>query len=214
MSGCITRCYINSQRTHKGCTEYHGVFSNIKKSICGKGTGTSMKNRILLLVVFLLFFCGWNVDNAISKSKDVFSIYLVKHSKLFYTSKILDLNKLVLDDEPLLTVDSIINYTWHSHRIAFSSSVKEGLKKREPLLHFLFVVVANDERIYWGVFKDIDDSFVSTSPAIFLYPRNSSISSIPDRFTISRAPNVTNDNDVRDDKRIYDALKLSRKLKE
>jgi len=190
-----------------------GTFFHLKTSIGGK-TGNIMKNRILLFVVNFLLLWGWTTDNAFSQRKDVFSIYLVKHSNYFYKSKSINLKNLILEDQPLLTVDSIISYTWNSHKISFSGRVRESLMKREPLVHFLFVVVANDERIYWGVFKDINDSFVNFSPAIFLYPPNTSSSTIPPRFTISRAPNTTPDKDVRTDKRIYEALKLSGKLKE
>jgi hypothetical protein len=172
-----------------------------------------MKNGVLLLILSLLLVCGWHAEKAISKSKDVFSIYLVKNSKkIFNSPKKLDVKNLVLEDAPLLTVDSITNYTWHSHRITFPFRVKEGLKKREPLLHYLFVVVANDERIYWGMFKDIDDSFVSSYPAIFLLPRNTTSMSIPNKLIISKAQNLENNVDIRDDVRIYNALKDSGKL--
>ena len=172
-----------------------------------------MKNRILVAVLSLFLVCGWQAEKAISKSKDVFSIYLVKNSQYYFKSpKKLDVKNLVLEDVPLLTVDSITNYTWHSHRVTFPLRVKEGLKKREPLLHYLFVVVANDERIYWGMFKDIDDSFVSSYPVIFLLPRNDVSTSIPNKLMISKAQNLENNVDIRGDMRIYNALKDSGKL--
>ena len=170
------------------------------------------KKQNFSLCIFFPLLWGWNTDKAVSKNKDVFSIYLVKNSKLVDTSKTVDLKNFILEDEPLLTVDSITSYTWHSHKIAFSSRVKEGLKKREPLLYCLFVVVANEERIYWGIFKDIENPNGSKSPAIFLLPHNTSLSCIPKIFIISRAPNIVNNIDVRNDKRIYNALLSAGKL--
>jgi len=177
-----------------------------------------MSKNIILFVILQLLICGWSSEKVLSKHKDVYSIYLVKNSKLTYATKKPELKDFILQDIPLLTVDSITSYTWHSHLISFSISVKKGLRNQEPLIDRLFVVVANDERIYWGMFTDFVDSYISNSPAIFLLPRDhpwssTSASRIPDGFSISRGPIVGKDSiDVRNDIRIYNALNASGKL--
>jgi hypothetical protein len=163
--------------------------------------------------MFQLSICGWSSDKTSLNQKDIFSIYLVKNSNLTYATKKPELKDFVLENTPLLTVDSIASYNWHSHLISFPMSIKKELSKREPLLHFLFVVVANDERIYWGMFTDPADSYFSLSPTISLLLRNHNSSCIPDVYFIARAPIIDQDSvDVRNDIRLYIALKASGKL--
>jgi hypothetical protein len=172
-----------------------------------------MKNKTFFLLMSSLLLVAWNPENVVSQYRDVFSIYLVKNSDSSYASKKPKLGDFVLDSSPLLTVDSISSYTWHSHFVSFSPSVKHGLKQREPLLHFRFVIVANDERIYWGYFTDPTDDYISFSPMIYLLQRNHNRSCIPDGFSIGRAPIIDGDSsEVRSDMRVYNALKTSGKL--
>ncbi len=145
-----------------------------------------MKNKIFIYLLTSLVICGWKSDKAISQYKDVFSIYLAKNPNMYHTSEKPKLKDFVLDSIPLLTVDSITSYAWHSHLISFSTQIKHRLENRKSLVDHLFVIVANDERIYWGMFIDAADSYISDSPEIFLPLRNRTSNPIPNGFKIGR----------------------------
>lgn len=172
-----------------------------------------MVGKCCFLLLFLITISGCTSDPVSSEYKDIFSIYLVKDSNQFYSGEKPELKDFILEKVPLLTINSIESYDWNNHLIYFSSETKEELKKREPLLHYLFVVVANDERIYWGMFNDYADSYACINPTIFLIPRNPPMSSIPDIFHIS-CSDIADEADsvMRGDMRIYNALNNAGKL--
>jgi hypothetical protein len=167
-------------------------------------------------MILPLFAFACKSNNVSTEVKDVFSIYLVKGSNLSYASQKPSLNDFVLEETPILSINSITSYKWNTHQIAFPSSTKEQLKVREPLIHYLFVTVADDKRIYWGMFLDDADSYGCQNPVIRLLPRNPNASCIPEGFMIDRAYPVysgnPSDKDIRNDDRIYNALKASGKL--
>jgi len=176
-----------------------------------------MKWKNLLLLLLVLSIAGCKSNPVQSDYKDVFSIYLVKDSNLSFTEEKPPINEMILEVEPLLTINSIENYDWNKHQISFSEETKEELKKKEPLLHYLFVIIANNERVYWGMFLDGADSYGCSNPVICLIPRNPSVSSfIPNGFIINRAyPSYSgneSEKDIREDIRIYNALKNVNKL--
>ena len=171
-----------------------------------------MKKVLFLFTIFSLLLCGWQSDKPEKRYKDILSIYLVKNSRLYIPSKETILSDLILEDSPILKIDSIKSYSWQSHRIQFSSGVKEDMKKRIPFSR-IFVVIANDDRIYWGRFTDPADSYIcDDNPAICLPPCRPRFNCIPDELIISRAPKLINNNDIRNDNKIYNVLKGSGKM--
>lgn len=175
-----------------------------------------MKSPLLCVLMLSLFAFGCKSDNVSSEVKDVFSIYLVKDSNQFFSSEKPSLDAFVLEESPLLSISSITSYHWQPHLITFPANTKEQLKKREPLINYLFVVVANDERVYWGMFTDDASSYSCQNPVIKLLPRNPTTSCIPEGFTIERAyPAFIGDStetDIRANVKIINALKESGKL--
>jgi hypothetical protein len=88
-------------------------------SLSRKRTGTIMSKNIFLFIMFQLSICGWSSDKTSLNQKDIFSIYLVKNSNLTYATKKPELKDFVLENTPLLTVDSIASYNWHSRADVF-----------------------------------------------------------------------------------------------
>ena len=151
-----------------------------------------------------------------SEIKDALSMYLVDLSSESISVPNPALADLVLEPEPLLSIASITGYEWKNHRILFTSDMKEELKAKEPLFQRRFVIVANDDRIYWGMFLDALSSQGCQNPVVLLVPRKPGTSSIPDSFVIDRAyPQYTGspkERDLRNDVRIFEALESSGKL--
>jgi hypothetical protein len=171
-----------------------------------------MRKNIIFIMILQLLISGLNSEKTLSKCKDSFNIYLVRNSNIIHKVNKPDLKDFVLEDIPLLTLDSISSYIWHSHLISFSNNVKKVLNKRGFLIDRLFVVVVNDERIYWGRFTDLADSYISNSPAIFL-EMGMYRGGIPVSIAIHKNLIINQDSvDVRNDIRIYNVLKASGKL--
>ena len=82
-----------------------------------------------------------------------------------------------------------------------------------------FVVIASSQRIYWGLFTNGLSSMGCNNPVIMVLSRGAmkDTSLITNEFIIERAyPEYIgneNDKDLREDPRIYNALKVSHKLK-
>ena len=175
-----------------------------------------MSLQPLCLAVLALLAVSCNSTLGPTEIRDVFSVYLVDPSSESSSVPNPALADLVLEPEPLLSLASITGYEWNNHRILFTSEMKEQLKTKEPLVHRRFVIVANDDRIYWGMFLDALASQGCQNPVVLLVPRKPGTSSIPDAFVIDRAyPQYfgsPDDRDLRSDVRILEALEPSGKL--
>lgn len=134
-----------------------------------------------------------------------FEIYLVKNTE-DKSKATANVNKLPLENDPLLTYRDIISYNWQDH----SFLIKNNGKLNNNLLKRSFVVVANGERIYRGTFWSgiysmwppeipiyVDPIFETDKSEINLrVGRFDTIQSLPDKIL-----------KVISDKRIYRALK-------
>ena len=176
-----------------------------------------MKILILVTAIFLYFF-GCNSTPTNAELENDFSIYLTKDSENNSPSE-LSLDRLVTEDEPILSVKSIEFYEWENHKIRFSDEAKKRIQSKEPLFGRFFIVVALNQRIYWGLFTDGASSMGCNNPVIMVWSRTvrQDTSFITNEFVIERAypEYIGNDNeiDLRDDPRIYNALMKSNKLK-
>ena len=133
----------------------------------------------------------------------------ITHSSEYQT--VPKLKNIDLSEEPILTDRDIEEYIWSSHEISFSAVVHENIKKRGNLIHKIFVIVANGQRIYWGKFMDDLDSGVCQNPVIRIIPRHpDGRNTTPDKFIIERAypgySGSATDSDIRNNKKAYHAL--------
>jgi hypothetical protein len=171
------------------------------------------KITFVMIITMLLMInsaCALKSDSEQNDGiKASFKIYLVKDT---VSSEVLkeDLNKLKLEEQPLLTDKNISEYVWKTHQIKLvkddelNKVLDEKLNMKVPVSGKPFVVVCNGERIYCGVFwTKLSSLFYPECPTI--------ISDYSDRdyFEIS----FEGKNDIRNDKRIYETLKKLGKLK-
>ncbi len=175
-----------------------------------------MKILFPLIALMLLFF-GCSSSPTESRVYNSFSIFLTMDIKNNSPDKTA-LDKIVLEKEPILSIQSITSYTWDNHLIEFSNEAKEIIKSREPLFGRFFIVIALNERIYWGLFTDDASSGVCQNPVIRVWSRSGlKNSSITNSFVIERAypEYIGNENgaDLRENFKIYTVLKQSGKLK-
>ena len=106
--------------------------------------------KILISVTaILLYFFGCNSNPTNAELENDFSIYLTKVSENNSPGE-LSLEKLVTEDEPILSIKSIEFYEWKNHKIRFSDEAKKRIQSKEPLFGRFFIVVALNQRIYWG----------------------------------------------------------------
>jgi hypothetical protein len=177
------------------------------------------KSIILFLtyLIFLSFNCQREENPLKPESDTILRIYISDYipdwsDPMVPPPAVPPLNELNLIEEPFLTNADITNYKWSTHYITFPISVHNKLKNWGNLLHRIFVVVAEGERIYWGKFMDDLDSGICQNPVIRLLTRHpDGRNTIPEFLIIERAyPGYSgsqNDPDIRNDLRIYNALK-------
>ena len=83
-----------------------------------------------------------------------FAFYMVKSGPVFNETNHSDINDLVLDDIPLLTENDLVCYYWSNHTFKVTSEVLGNFPTQFncSISGERFVVVANGERIYIGLF--------------------------------------------------------------
>lgn len=165
----------------------------------------------LILIVFILFISFRVIDN----SKQSFEIYLASGTSS-------DLSKLILSTTPVVTDDDILSYIWDVHEIVFNESYLNSRQSKSPNQSYgslsgfsidggskqlgasykdKFVIIVNGERIYSGYFpKPVHFSSINGSPLIVDKPIGVVIELL------------SNDVDVRSDRRIYSVLRRIGKL--
>jgi hypothetical protein len=103
----------------------------------------------------LLLGCS---DPYASIVSDDFSIYLADpgYTVQQLVAGELEMDDLVLDASPILTLDDIISYTWSTHDLDVTTAARERLASAE--LGRVFVVTALDDRMYMGAFWETTSS--------------------------------------------------------
>jgi hypothetical protein len=176
-----------------------------------------MKILISITAIFLMFF-GCKSNSTDSEPGNNFSIYLTKNVENNSPAKI-SLDKIILEDEPIIAEKSVEYYEWANHKLRFSNEAKEKIKLKEPLFGRYFIIIASNQRVYWGLFTDGASSMGCNNPVIMVLsrtvPKDSSF--ITNEFVIDRAYPAyignENDKDLREDQRVFNALKADHKLK-
>lgn len=120
---------------------------------------------ITAVIIITVIGIGFFVCTAGSKDKDAsFEIYLVKETGTDAVQKT-NLDKLPLEDAPLITGRDIIAYNWDKH----SFKVKNNGKIYGSILKRSFIVVADGKRIYRGTFWSALYSMWPPEIPIYLY---------------------------------------------
>jgi hypothetical protein len=162
----------------------------------------SSKIKLFIILNVMLFpIVGCNIGNKENSVNEV-SIYLVKDlSTTEAMSKKLDV--LPLETIPVFTDKDIRTYNWKEHEFTMKKdiSLEEKLEGKVSTSGKPFVVVVGNERIYLGSFWTLLSSLYN--PDI---PTINSVwhkGSERDIYTIQYGGK----QDLRDDKRIFEALK-------
>ncbi|OPX25885.1 MAG: hypothetical protein B1H02_00335 [Candidatus Latescibacteria bacterium 4484_107] len=168
------------------------------------------------LIIGVLFLClSCDKEKSLEPGvNDNFAIYIASDSILDVDTRDEDgalVDQLTLLQAAFLSTSDITNYSWDRHRITYPDSVWERLKTWGHLINRLFVVSVGNERIYWGMFKDVADSGGCQNPVIMLLCRHSDgRNTTPQSLSIHRAypgyDGDPDDPDLRMDPRIYNAL--------
>ena len=174
-----------------------------------------MKSLIIIIISILLSGCK---SNPVSSDNQIdFGIYLTKTNDINFPDSVL-LKELILEKQPILTSKSISSYSWENHQIELLKNSVEEINAKGNLLGRYFVVIAENERVYWGKFMSNAMSSTCQNPVIRLNPYHPEKESyLTKKFIIDRAypdyfGNIDN-VDLRNDVRIYRALKMHNKLK-
>jgi len=172
-----------------------------------------MKKRtlILLAIVALCSVCSAGTTNS-------FGIYLLSEpvdQRITVHGKG-DWSRLRLSESPLISGADIVSYHFADHSIRLRS---EALAKipRPPVAGTPFVVVADGQRIYLGVFTTCASSMSFAVPSIGVDRRVLVTNQAPDILVIERAypqPSFGVGPDPRGDQRIKTALSALHKLKD
>lgn len=173
-----------------------------------------MRN-ILLMVSLLTIILSCSETNEPLVDNE-FSIYMVKDTTNNSPYEV-SINNLILEEEPVISLNDIISYSWDIHQIEFSDDAKERLKLKEPLYGKYFVLSASNQRMYWGIFIfDICSSTINRPVINIPSTLGMSQSYLSNSFRIDRAYPVylgnEDDPDIRENEIIYNVLKQSGKL--
>ncbi|MHB9094615.1 MAG: hypothetical protein ACYC21_08065 [Eubacteriales bacterium] len=177
-----------------------------------------MKTKVLMLISLVFAFHIFNIgciskqvtNQQYEESKPnnwTFAIFLVKNKK---TSEAVQtkLEELKLENQPIITDRDLISYKWDEHMIDLQLNSKQKITNQIPLDGKPFVVIANNERIYLGALWNPLSSIPTNIPVIVVPP----VGAI---YKIDLGyPKIDNkDNDPRNDKRIYNSLKVAGKVR-
>lgn len=161
---------------------------------------------ILLVSLFLLSCSEDIVNNKISD--EGFNIYLLKDTTIT-TNQIMSVNldDLTIADQPILSYKDIVYYNWSNHsfeiKLSKANEIKSFCSNHISVRGIPFVVTVDRERIYLGSFWASYSSLAPVFPHLeATYLQNET----PTVLTIEKSWD-NNEQDVREDQRIYNSLK-------
>ncbi len=131
---------------------------------------------ILVLIIIIVFnqnsptipnFLGNN--EMVNEQYDGFhfAIYMVD-DELSKVEDSKDLNNIKLEDNPIICDNDILSYDFNEHTMAITGNCYKSLLDREDIFSKYFVVVAEGENIYLGMFRLYIHSFLPNTAIIHL----------------------------------------------
>lgn len=200
-------------------------FKNLK-ALSGRTAGNSgiairHTDCIIIDVMRRLLFCSLILFSVITTAcKDItgvktddFALYPLENDSLRAEQVAsVAMDDLDIKNEPVISVFELHSYDWQDHSMSLMPKVSDKL---EQILHkkniaggIPFVLVAGGERIYTGSFVAVWSSYMPKMPHILLSPVYTDTV-----VTLSIQSGMSSAN-VREDMRIYEALKAAGKLVE
>lgn len=174
-----------------------------------------IKKTLIMVLIFIILLlnsaCSFNKNgNVNTSSSPYFAIYLVKDANASEALK-KNINKLALEDDPVITDENISNYIWKEHKLILikdeklHSIIKEKIGMKVPTSGKPFVVVCNGERIYTGLFWTLLSSLSAPKCPVIMSEFYDG-----DFLQICFA---YDEDDIRNDRRIYKTFEEMGKLK-
>ena len=176
-----------------------------------------MSKRIFaLFAVLAIFLCACNKE---AINQEPFGIYLVAGE--LPSDKNIDINKLALEETPILTLDDIEKYYWEQQVFVTKNDLLED-RINVPIMGLPYVAVANGKRIYMGKFWNAVSSLWPYSPSITInfFGADASLYDVPPDGQLyavywdDSTPEAANVKKAVFDERIYKALKENNLLAE
>ena len=172
-----------------------------------------MKYKVVLFALILSMVAA-SCENVTGVKKTDFAIYTLKVTEQSLSDAAGHaVEEVPIAREPVIHIHELHSYDWNRHAMTLAPGVGKTL---EGMVHpdstnneHPFVLMAGGERIYMGAFIPVWSSFRPDMPYIML---TSSLKDSIINLTIHGA--VDRDGDVREDMRIYEALKAAGKLME
>ena len=169
-----------------------------------------MKTIIIFSALIVLIIFSNCSSPSSPKENDRLAIYLLKNDSL--TTKDVEkvnLSRLTLKDNPVISFDDIVGYQIEDHKVylAENPSTYFGTGYITLFSEYFgkpFVLIASGERIYLGSFQSLMSSWLPNTPYVFSF----SVIDDENSFIIYRAPCYDESTfiDVRNDKRIFQTL--------
>lgn len=168
--------------------------------------------NIIIIFCLLCFHCTGDKNPLSSDIDNNFAIYLIEDN--IYGKSEIQIDKLKLSKNPILSSSQITSYFWNEHKIAYSESIYDQLLEHTDLWRKGFLVTVGKERIYWGLFQTYLDSYACLNPVIFLMPRFPGDNHVLTKsIVIERSyfgsEGLENKPEPRNDSRIYYSLKYA-----
>jgi hypothetical protein len=172
-----------------------------------------MKYTIILLII-IAGLLTVSCENVTGVKKTDFAIYTLKNTEQSLSEVAGQaVEEVPIAKEPVIHIHELHNYDWNHHAMTLAPRVGEML---EGMVHpdsstneHPFVLMAGGERIYMGAFMPAWSSLKPNMPHIIL------TSTLKDSiFTLTIHSSAERNGDVREDMRIYEALKAAGKLVE
>ena len=160
-----------------------------------------MAQIITAIICISLYSCN-SFDSKSDETGD-FAIFLLADNTVLAAHAVTQLlDTLILENQPLISIDDIEEYKWSDHSLTLNTE-NDRLKTMESLhgksLGIPFVITVGDERIYLGGFWYMYSSLMPSFPHSFFSSKGLFIEE-----------GMSNDNeDVRNDNRIYKSLKAA-----
>jgi hypothetical protein len=169
-------------------------------------------NKISLLFIIVLAFANSGCQ---SKKDDDFAIFLLAQdtpaTELVHT----DINRLILESEPILSIDDIISYDKTNHTIELTQEAYNRIQQIFPMPVKVdgipFVVCVGKDRIYTGAFWTPASS-ISYDGVVIMEPFDAKLTTIPIVLGYP-GTEVFTGKDPRADPRIMKTLEDDGKLK-
>lgn len=164
---------------------------------------------------FLITVLGLAMSGCQSDKGDHFAIYLLARDLPATELSQIDINQLVLENQPIISSDNVVSYDKASHTIELTqegfSRVRQIFPMPVKVSGIPFVVCVGKERIYTGAFWTPLSS-ISYDGVVIMQPFDTS------KTTIQLAlgypvQDVFTGNDPRADPRIMRSLEQDKKLK-